>query len=491
MSEERDPGSRIILPGGVRPGGIVGPDGRPISSHTLEEEEGAPGSSGGPALPSHPRLRPLEVQEVREGGRSMVVLSDPSGIAPQAIAVSAEALPLLMLLDGSVALADLMELVDRETGDTRAGENVRKLVEELDQRLLLESPRYFEARDAVRAAYRAEPSRTAALAGISYPADAPALTSFLAAHDEMARTWRDGKAPAPGVPGDTTGLVGTHAPPTSAPATTAPRAIAAPHIDPRRGGSLLARAYLELDGLTNDALPDVIFVFGTGHAMLEEPYAITAKAYETPLGSVPTDGEIVRAIVERAGEFLWAEEMAHRDEHSIEFQAIALRHRLGAKSFRMVPILCGGFHALLRTDQRPEQDSKVEALVAAVSSAAAGLERDGQKVAFVAGVDLSHVGARFGDVVDLDSETLGDIEKRDRDALAAAARGDAGAWFDAIAAHGDSTRICGYAAMYTMLRVAAPGDGRLLAYEQSLEEGGSVVSYASMVWPGSRSTTQT
>ena len=38
----------------------------------------------------------------------------------------------------------------------------------------------------------------------------------------------------------------------------------------------------------------------------------------------------------------------------------------------------------------------------------------------------------------------------------------------AIAAHGDSTRICGFAAMYAMLRVAEPGAGRLLAYEQSL-----------------------
>jgi hypothetical protein len=61
--------------------------------------------------------------------------------------------------------------------------------------------------------------------------------------------------------------------------------------------------------------------------------------------------------------------------------------------------------------------------------------------------------------------------------------GDAEAWFDAIAAHGDSTRICGLAAMYAMLRVARPGTGRLLAYEQSLEQGGSVVTYAAVAWP--------
>jgi len=52
-----------------------------------------------------------------------------------------------------------------------------------------------------------------------------------------------------------------------------------------------------------------------------------------------------------------------------------------------------------------------------------------------------------------------------------------------VAAHGDSTRICGFAPMYMMLRAARPGPGRLLAYEQSLEENASVVTYASLAWP--------
>jgi hypothetical protein len=37
--------------------------------------------------------------------------------------------------------------------------------------------------------------------------------------------------------------------------------------------------------------------------------------------------------------------------------------------------------------------------------------------------------------------------------------------------------------MYAMLRVAQPGAGRLLAYEQSLEPGGSVVTYGAIAWP--------
>ncbi len=470
MSDDAPAGpSRIIMPGGVKPGTLLGPDGRPLASVTEEPEADA-----GPKLPEYPRLRALEIQEASEDGRSFIVLHDPTGIAPQPIAISAEALPVLMLLDGRAALVDLLALIDRETGVPGASEQVKKLVTELDERLFLESPRYFEALNAARAAYRAEPVRHASLAGVSYPATAKELTAFLGAHDATARAWRDGTAPAPGVAGDAV---------KAAPRTTAPRASSAPHIDPRRGGALLARAYLELEGVSDNALPDVYVVFGTGHAMIDEPYAVTAKAYDTPLGRVDTDGAFVQGIVERCGEWVIADELAHREEHSIEFQAVALRHRLGAKPFRIVPILCGGFHALMRADKRPSDDPKVEALLAAVAEQVARVEGEGKRVAFIAGIDLSHVGARFGDAVDLDTETMGDIEKQDRAAIDASLAGDAERWFDAIAAHGDSTRICGFGAQYAMLRAAQPGAGRLLAYEPSLEEGGSVVTYASLAWP--------
>ena len=97
-------------------------------------------------------------------------------------------------------------------------------------------------------------------------------------------------------------------------------------------------------------------------------------------------------------------------------------------------------------------------------------------------MDFSHVGPRFGDPA-TDERVRGEIETRDREAIAAAARGDADAWFSAIAAHQDSTRICGFAPTYAMLRAAEPGAGRLLRYQQSLEEDATLVSVAAMVWP--------
>jgi len=120
-----------------------------------------------------------------------------------------------------------------------------------------------------------------------------------------------------------------------------------------------------------------------------------------------------------------------------------------------------------------------ETLIAAVRDAERSL---GGTTVHVAAVDLSHVGKRFGDPA-VDERTLGEVEAKDRGAMDAAVRGDADGWYQAIAAHGDSTRVCGWGATYAMLRCAEPGAGRLLHYEQSREEGGSLVSVAAMVWP--------
>ena len=118
-------------------------------------------------------------------------------------------------------------------------------------------------------------------------------------------------------------------------------------------------------------------------------------------------------------------------------------------------------------------------LIAAVREAKHELGGD---TLYVAGVDLSHVGPRFGQPP-LDEEAKQVVRRTDDHALAAAASGDADAWFAAIAAGEDATNICGFAPTYIMLRCAEPGAGRRLVYTESAEADGSLVSVAAMVWP--------
>jgi len=264
---------------------------------------------------------------------------------------------------------------------------------------------------------------------------------------------------------------------TPAPAA-ARRALVAPHLDPRRAGVTMARAFLELEPAPPVPGPLRVVVFGTGHSLMGDLYALTRKHFETPLGRVECDTAFVDAVAADVGDAAaYGSELAHRDEHSIEFQAIYLRHRLGDR-VKIVPILCGGFHALLDEQKTPRDDPGFEALLAAVRAAENKL---GGRTVYLAGIDLSHVGPRFGDAP-ADDRTRAEVEAVDRAAIEAARRGDADAWFSSIASQDDATRVCGFAPLYAMLRCADPGTGRLLHYERSDEKDSSFVSIAAMAW---------
>jgi hypothetical protein len=263
----------------------------------------------------------------------------------------------------------------------------------------------------------------------------------------------------------------------AADAHAVPRALLAPHLDPRRAGPAIARAYLELGAAAPEPLR--VVVIGVGHTLWADRLALTRKHFETPFGQVPCDTAFVDALAARLGDAAWHGELAHRDEHSIEFQALYLRRRLGQRRVTIVPILIGGFHDLVDQGLTPREDDDLEALIAAVRDTAAAL---GGPTLYVAGVDLSHLGPRFGDPP-VDDRTRAETEQFDRDLLERARRGDADAWHQALAERDDSTRVCGWGATYVMLRIAEPGEGRLLRYEQSNEEQGSMVSVGTIAWP--------
>ena len=425
---------RIVLPPGV----------------SREEEAGD--------IPEFPRLRPLVLMPFSDGQRELLLVNDPLGVIEGQPVLGIESLALLELLDGSVSINDLTAALMRESKDLRVAGMVKDFIGQLDRLLMLESPRFEAAWNALRATYHPLEIRPAAHEGRSYPADPAELKRTLDGHfAEAERLRAEAQQPA-------------------AAATAVPRALLAPHLDPRRAGATIARTYLELG---TEGPPLRVIVFGTGHSLMGDPVAFTRKHFETPLGRMTCDTEFVDALAGRFGDSAYRSEIVHRDEHSIEFQVLYLQHRLGDRKVKIVPILCGGFHALLDTGRTPDEEPMMSALVAAVRETEQQL---GGTTVYVAGIDLSHVGPRFGDPP-LDERTRQEIDDRDHEAIAAAEVGDAGRWFRAIAEHDDSTRICGFAPTWAMLRTAEPGAGRLLRYEQSDEKDGSTVTIAAMVWP--------
>ncbi len=222
-----------------------------------------------------------------------------------------------------------------------------------------------------------------------------------------------------------------------------------------------------------------VVVLGTGHNLTGDFFALTRQHFQTPLGKAITDVAFVDRLAAKLGEAAYRGELAHRDEHSIEFQVLYLQRRLGATPFTIVPILCGGFYHLLDDGRTPRDEASVEALIGALRETETAL---GGPTVYVAGVDFSHVGPRFGDPAVAD-EVKAEVRRVDEAAIAAAAAGDADAWFGRIAEQDDATRICGFAPTYVMLRAAAPGAGRSLGYAQSAEDDSTLVSVAAMAWP--------
>ncbi len=258
-----------------------------------------------------------------------------------------------------------------------------------------------------------------------------------------------------------------------------------PHIDLHRGGPAFAWAYKRIVEETD---ADLFVIFGTAHNPMRNLFSVTRKHFETPLGTVETDRAFVSQLAAKlvgaqGGQELnlFADELAHRQEHSIEFQAVFLQYLLGdRRPFKIVPVLTGSFHEFVAGNRSPTDSAQVSAFVTAMRQTAA---QHGGKICYISGGDLAHIGQRFGDRAFLDAARLKDQAENDRELLAAACRCDSDAFFRHVASQQDRNRICGLSPTYTMLEVMRPQRGELLRYDQAVElDGTACVSFASLAF---------
>jgi AmmeMemoRadiSam system protein B len=399
-----------------------------------------------------PRIRPLEAFPVEHNGERMIYLRDPSGAAADPIVVGIGAYYLITLLDGTRTRPDLQAEFTRQFGQSVAPEQLENLIEALDRGCFLDSPAYERRLRAMHEEFAAAPARPAAHAGLCYRDDPAQLRAELS--DYFIRA--DARPASNG----------------------ALRGLIAPHIDPRRGGLAYARAYAELAAARER--PELVIILGTSHyGAGPELFTATAKDYATPLGAVRTDREFVAHLKERyrAGE-LFADELLHRNEHSIEFQALFLAHTLGVEDYAIVPILVSSFHPMVVRGQRPIEDRRVGEFVEVLGAMLAAERR---RVLIVAGVDFGHIGRKFGDDFGVDQARATELREADRRLIGHIERADAAGFFGEIAGERDRYRICGLAPIYTQLELLAGRRARLLDYDIALEPPTqSAVSFASL-----------
>jgi AmmeMemoRadiSam system protein B len=402
-----------------------------------------------------PRLRPIEAFPVDHEGERFLALRDPSGYAASMVMLPGALVEIVALFDGAHSIVDIQAELVRRHGEIVPRAQIESLVAGLDEHGFMEGGRFEERRAAIDGEFLGSPIRPASHAGGAYAAEP----------DEL-RPVMDGFFTHPEGPGpiEWTGPAGTVG------------GVIAPHIDFHRGGPAYAWAYRRLaergDG-------DLFVILGTCHAGMRDPFALTRKDYATPFGPAAVDREFVDALAARAGQDCFGSELAHRGEHSIEFQAVFLRYLYGARrEFTIVPVLASFAHEALAQGKGPEDDPRVSRFLDALGETIAA---SGRRTVIIAGADLAHMGPRFGDPAPISPDELARIEREDREMLGAVESGDARAFFDAVARDGDRRRICGYSPIYATLRVLGRARGDLHRYGQWPDPEG-VVTFASMTF---------
>jgi AmmeMemoRadiSam system protein B len=403
-----------------------------------------------------PKLRSIEAFPVDVEAKPLVLLRDPMRYAATPLLVPYPAFFILTLLDGRRSARDVQQAFTRQYGTSLDGGELDQLLATLDEHHFLDSARFDARRVAVDAGFHDAPVRAAAHAGTSYPDDAAALRAHLDGfYVELATASPRGRL---------AGLV-------------------APHIDLRVGGRAYGHAYAAVA-----AAPAARYVIlGTSHVSGATRFTATRKDFATPLGTVPTDRDFLDRLEARLaanphGERLYEDEVLHRTEHAVEFQAVMLQHALGGRqAFTIVPILVTSFSDLIERGASPTDDSRIAAFLDALR---ATLADDDVPTVIVAGVDFAHVGAKFGDHEGLTPELLATTAAKDRQLLAALEHGDPRAFLAALAADADHTRICGAAPLLVFLELMRGVRGHVLCHEQSRDDGTrSTVTYASLAFP--------
>ncbi len=382
-----------------------------------------------------PRLRRgLAAQPDRNG----FVLFDQRR-AGDPVHLSATALELVKLFDGSVTLGELANATGLAVADIGA------LVSGLDEALLLDGPSWQAKISA--------PVREPSCIGV-YPDDAEGTR-------RLVRSLFVGKGGA-GFPNL------TPRPPLRSGEGERLRAVLVPHMDYARGNVTYGHGFRPLFEGTAAKL---FVVVGTSHYS-PAPFTLSRQNFSTSLGVVETDRPFIDRVVAHFGDGLFDDPAAHAPEHSIELELPFLQLLAEARGepIRIVPLLVGPVN-----DDIPRM---AEALAKAEAAA-------GEPVCYVISGDLAHIGPKFDDPEPVNETQLKASREQDEKLLKCLENADAAGYSKVIEDEDDARRICGHSPTVLTLLAAKPARGRVTHYQQYAHpQGSESVSFAAAAFYG-------
>jgi MEMO1 family protein len=354
----------------------------------------------------------------------------------------------LACFDGQQTQLDLRAALVEVTGQLQVSEIEEQLIDVLTRSGFLEEEVFFEMKRQRQREFAEAPVRAPSHAGSAYPNDPGELR-------ETMHGWMGDEI----IPTSDGNLI----------------AIAAPHVSPSGGYESYRAAYRLLRPQYKDR---TLVILGTSHYGMPERFGLTRKPYATPWGESRIDDGLIDELTRKAPDAIAMEDYCHAVEHSIEFQVLFLQSIFGA-DVKILPILCGSYAQSIYRGGKPEENENVKRFLGALGEIGA---REGDRLLWVLGIDMAHMGRRYGDefaALAEENEMLA-VGGRDRQRMARVAEGDVNGFWDLVQENHDDLKWCGSSPVYTFMKAMPNARGTVERYEQWNIDPQSVVSFAGM-----------
>lgn len=377
-----------------------------------------------------------------------LLIRDPFRFSDSMLLIPAPLVACLACFDGQQTALDLRADLVRITGEIQVSEIEKHLYDALSQAGFLEDEKFEQLRKERISEFAAAPKREASHAGSAYPDNADEARKKLS-------EFMQGAAP-PTLDGTQIG-------------------IAAPHVSPFGGWESYRDAYTTLLPAYQDR---TFVVLGTSHYGEPDRFGLTRKPFVTPFGETAIATDLVDELAQSAPGAVNMEDYCHAVEHSIEFQVLFLQYVYGP-NIRILPILCGSFARSIYKGGKPEANPEVQRFFDTLGNLSA---REGNRLFWVLGVDMAHMGRRYGDQITAraDQAEMAAVAERDRVRIDRLNQADAQGFWELVQENHDDLKWCGSAPIYTFLKAAPRSRGQLRRYQQWNIDEQSVVSFAAV-----------
>jgi len=383
-----------------------------------------------------PLLRQIDLIPGEFQGQPVFFLRDPLGFVEEVVALPQGAVYLMRFMDGEHDLRDLQVEATKLAGQLIPLEEIIKLVQFLDEKGFLWSQKFEELKEKTYQAWFNQRLRPMAHANSAYPLEEGEARLFV----EHLLSFSQNHSPNP------------------------PRILIAPHIDLRVGAKTYAESYNKFKIPSGSR----VIILGVGH-YLDFPFSVLTKDLATPFGILRNDRGGLLYLTRSKNLELFPDHMAHKLEHSIEFQALIL-HYLKGDEVVVLPFLIGAFRVLKENEEL--LDKLLEGL----------LELLDEKTYFVLGIDFCHLGLRYGDPFPLDHTLAERALSLDRKLLELTFEGNSKE-LERLILENEHMKVCGASTLYVIGKLIEKGgfkgNGEIF-YQEMLPFGeGSGVSVAS------------